>query len=68
MYDAYSDCDPNGLKMPCYLLPDIYQDCKQPQFVSIKQLKQPEGNATDENAQLPCKEGICIIGKIENFI
>ena len=63
MYDAYKDCDPNELKMPCYLVPDIYQDCNQPQFASIKDFKQPEENSTDTTHRLPCKEEICIIGK-----
>ena len=63
MYEAYKDCDPNGLKMPCFLVPDIYQDCNQPQFASIKDFKQPEENSTDSNHRLPCKEEICIVGK-----
>ena len=63
MYEAYKACDPNGLKMPCFLVPDIYQDCNQPQFASIKDFKQPEENSTDSNHRLPCKEEICIVGK-----
>ena len=63
MFEAYKDCDPNGLKMPCFLVPDIYQDCNQPQFASIKDFKQPEENSTDSNHRLPCKEEICIVGK-----
>ena len=63
MHEAYRDCDPNGLKMPCFLVPDIYQDCNQPQFASIKDFKQPEENSTDSNHRLPCKEEICIVGK-----
>ena len=63
MYDAYKDCDPNGLRMPCYLVPDIYQDCNQPQFASIKDFKQPDENSTDSTHRLPCKEELCIIGK-----